>query len=233
MRKFYTITFSILCSVLVNAQVGFNNDTRVRQTMHELFAIKANIKTSLSAIPINNHYVEKPYVLGAIYYKGKKMSQNYHLRYNAFKDIIEISKDGESDTVLENTRISCTIDDSKYIYSKIQNGNTIDTGYLKLLYTGENSALYKREVILYKEAMKAKTTITPNIPARYVKFTYFYTIDKGSDIAIEIPSTKKSFITNFKKENQKNIEAFIKKEKINLNKNTDIIKVYKYYETLG
>ncbi len=248
MKKPYIIAFSILLSSLYASaqavgpnkvtsqqlsQVVLSNNYRVDELMLDLLAKKTNVKTGINNEALNADYINKPFVLGSIYYKDKKMSQEYYVRYNGLKDVIEISNNNESDIILKNTRISCTIKDSKYIYSKLTNGDRKNRGYLKLIYTGTNHTLYQREVVIYKEPRKTITTLTPNVRAKYIKFISFYKIDKGSKIAEKIPATKKSFISTFKKQYQKDIKAFIKAENIDLRKEEDIIKVYKYYETVS
>lgn len=231
MRKLYILTLGTLSTLtIVNAQVGKFHDTRIQQTMHEVFAVKTNVEKALDTEIINKDYVVTSYTLGKIYYKGKEVNQDFYLRYNGLKDIIEVSKDGKDDTVLENTRISCTIGDSKYIYSKLDNS---DRGYLKLIYEGKNSTIYEREIILLKKAKHAITSLTPDRRAKYVKFTSYYKIEKEGKIAQKISSSKKDFISNLKKEQQNPVKAFIKNEKINLRKKEDLIKVYKYLEMLN
>lgn len=248
MKKTYIIIFSILfSSVYASAQavgpnkvtsqqlsqVVLSNNYRVDELMLDLLGKKTNVKIGINKEALNAEYINKPFVLGNIYYKDKKMSQEYYLRYNGLKDVIEISNNNESDIILKNTRISCIINDSKYIYSKLTNGNSKDRGYLKLIYTGTNNILYQREVVIYKEPRKTITTLTPNVRAKYIKFISFYKIDKGSNIAKKIPSTRKSFISTFKKQYQKDIKIFIKMENIDLRKEEDIVKFYKYYETIS
>lgn len=228
MRLSYVFIVLFLSSSIITAQDVLNE--RVQNTMQQLIKKRTNSSVKKAN---NDHYINKAYIKGAIYYDSKKTPEDYYLRYNAFKDLIEISQaGGGSDFVLEDENISCTIGASKYIYSKLSKGDDIDEGYLKLIYNGENSALYEREIILYKEGKKARTSLTPDIPAKYVKFKSYYVIEKGNDIAKEIPTKRKKFIASFKKEHQKKIKLFIKKNKIDLEENSDAIKVYKYSKTL-
>lgn len=249
MNKKYIIAFAfILSTVMVKAQasgpnkitpdqlnkirLNSNYDREVRY-MFNLLAIKTNLESKIDTVAVNEYLAKTPYALGYIYYKGKKMPQKYQLRHNGLKDIIEIENEKEPDMILRNPRISCKIGSDKYVYSKINNGNEIKPGYLKEIYLGKNVSLYEKTLLIYKDPKKALTSLTPDVKARYVKFTYIFKRTKDNKVAIKVPSNKKAFLNEFDKQYRKDIKNYIKSNKLNLAKAKDVIKAYKYYEEIS
>ncbi|MGB0890978.1 MAG: hypothetical protein ACPGUU_01405 [Flavobacteriaceae bacterium] len=247
MKKQYIIAIAfILSSIMVKAQasgpnkitpdqlskirLNSNYDREIRY-MFNLLAKKTHLeKPSIDTVAVNKYLTETPFAKGHIYYKGKKMPQEYQLRHNALKDIIEIHNEKEPDMVLRNPRISCKIGDSKYVYTKINKGKEASPGYLKEVYAGKNTYIYEKEVLIYKNAKRANTTLTTDIKARYVKYNYIFKKDKGETIATKLPTKKTSFLNNFKKEYRNDVKNFMKENKIDLNKVDDVVKTYKYVE---
>lgn len=223
-----------LFSPIIKAQDGaviFN--ARGQHTINDLLKNKNKKTTNSVRTPGDEYYDDKSFLLGSIFYDDKKMPEEYYLRYNAIKDIVETSQNGVSDYILSNKKISCTIWGEKYIYTDFSKGEKVKQGYLKLTHKGENFKIYERETIVYKKAKKAKTSLTLDIPAKFVKKNYFLIKKEGSKVVKSIPSKRKAFIKSFKKEHQKNIKTFLKKKKIDLKKSTDIIRVYNYNKTLN
>ena len=208
------MSFCLFFSLYSNAQNGFNQDERLMLSMHEVFAVKANIPKTIDLSIKNVELVDKPFLKGKIFFKGKETSEVYYLRYNGLSDLIEITKDGISDSVLRNTRITCLIGESNYVFAKMKSGNNFENGYLKLIFSSENLKLYEREVVIYKKAKQSITSLTPDISARYIQFKSFYTIDQSSEIAHKVKLNKNNFIKSLDKKFRKKIALFIKKNSI-------------------
>ncbi|MGB1168523.1 MAG: hypothetical protein ACPH3L_05235 [Flavobacteriaceae bacterium] len=181
---------------------------------------------------LNTKFVKKTFKPGTIFYEGIIINQDYDLRYNGLTDEIEIANNNLFKSVQKNIRISCLIGSSKYIYVKIKNKKKSEMSYLKEVYSNENIVLYEREVIIFKKAIsKVKTYTNKDTPARFVKFLSYYTVNKEKHEATLVPNNTRRFIARFKKEHQKNIEMFIKENKINLERLDDLKLVFNYYKT--
>lgn len=182
---------------------------------------------------LHTDIVNKPFLLGSIYFDDRIMSQKYYLRYNGFTDEIEIDNDEKLKSVQKNTRISCFIGNVKYIFSKINNKNSSEMSYLKEIYTNKNMVLYEREIVIFKKAIsKIKTFNNKDTPARFVKFLSYYRRNDKNEIPTIIPSNKKKFINMYKKEYHHQIRKFIKTNQINLNNREDLLKIFSYSESL-
>lgn len=227
MRTFLSTALILLLSYSSLAQDAITHN-RSRNSMYELLSKKNNNYTP----EINNkHYVNKLFLPGEIYYENKKTSGDYSLRYNAYKDLIELANNKESDFVLRNPKISCKISGVKYVYTNYVKKDDLKQGYLKVLHKDDNFTLLERESIVFKEGRKAKTSLTASVPAKYIRYNSFY-ISKDNKPAKEISNKKRTFLNNFDKKNKTKIKSFMKKKKINLKKSRDVIKLYKYINSL-
>ena len=229
--KILIVGLLFLSPLTNNAQEGESIfDARGQHIMNEIIKKRGNNNNAVKT-PADKYYDDKSFLLGSVFYEGKKMPDEYYLRYNAIKDIIETSQNGVSDFILPNEKISCTIWGEKYFYTKFYKGEDVKKGYLKLIFSGEDFKIYERETVVYKKGKKARTSLTLDIPAKYIKNNSFY-LKENNGIAKKISSKKKKFIKSFKKENQKDIKTFIKRNKTDLSNKNDVVKFYKYYKTL-
>lgn len=228
MKTLFNFALVFLLSFSVYAQDAITHN-RSRNSMFELLSKKSD--NSISEVN-NKHYVNKLFLPGAIYYENKKTPGDYSLRYNAYKDLIELANNSESDFVLRNPKISCKINGKKYVYRNYLKNDNVKQGYLKVLYKNDNFTIYERESIIFREGRKAKTSLTPSIPAKYVKYNNFY-ISEGNKPAKEISTKRRAFLSSFDSKNKSKVKTFIKKKKIDLEKGTDLVKVYKYISTLS
>ena len=219
------ITYKLLLFLCTN--FIYSQDALRYRTDLNIQELTKKRNTTLTTKPNEQHYTNNSYIFGYLYYKEKKTDQEYYLRYNAFKDLIEISQGKESpEIVLKDSDISCIIGIKKYIY--INNNPAIKKGYLELIYSNKENGLYAREKLIYKKAIKAITSLTPDIPAKYIRLKSYYVLSSNKELIKEIPSKRKGFIKSFIKIKQKKIKSFIRKNKIDLDNNSHVIKVYKF-----
>ncbi|MDH5365359.1 MAG: hypothetical protein OEW67_00105 [Cyclobacteriaceae bacterium] len=219
---------------------GFSNasewDYRLRDALTDL-RYKANrVFTPFEEEQIlGNSYYNKAFVLGKLLDNNKETKRNYLLRYNAFRDEIEIQVKDEIEYLVRHPDISCTIGEEKYMfqpYKTNENGTTM-LGYLTVLYQGNNFTLLIRKVKQFKEEQKAKTSLSTSWPAKIEDITEFYFLDKTIDYALRINSKKKMFSKNISKSELSEMSTFIKQNHLKIKDKENLITIYKHYDSLN
>ena len=103
-------------------------------------------------------------------------------------------------------------------------------GFFVVLSEGENYALVLKEKIVFVEEQKPKTPYEKykNPELKRVKDTYYLSL-KGSKTLSEIKLRKKDVI-NFFENDSKMVSSLIKKNKLNVKKEEDLIRLLKLYD---
>ena len=231
MKKKTLIITSIivsLYSVNVRAQSVYN------ETNIDSYISQRNIDVYLEANFTGTPYKDKMFKNGTILKNGVPLTKNIGLRYNAFKDLFEVKKSSvlkdDQAKVLKNfTDLSIKIGNEIYVFLA-PNENNLTQGYFLIDYKGDKTSLYKKIKKEYIPEQKAYTSLASNIPAYYQEkeSLYLYT---SAGLLIELPGAKNKKLKAFG-DQSKNIKSFVKENKINLNKEADLIEVIKYYDTL-
>jgi hypothetical protein len=157
--------------------------------------------------------------------------KTYLVRFNAYKGNIEVWIK-ENQVIILNAsgeeRIQL-LDGSKreYVITKYRNPeNDKAEGFLQVIRSTEGYTLYKKEVIQYFKKKKAEGYAAAK-PARFEKARpQFYLKPSGSDkMPIYLPSNKGKFLGVFGSKNAVKAKTLIKKERLRLNKEEDIIRI--------
>jgi len=178
-------------------------------------------------------YYNENFLLGSVYVKDKAVKEKFEIRYNSYYDEMEIKKNNAIETLIKDEDYSCSIMGVTYIYHtyQLKKNKGYKSGYLKVLHKGQNTALLMQESTKYKEALQAKTSMTSSFPARFVqKVKYFYLNTNDSSAK---PLHKKSILEAFSADNKDEIKSYIKSEKIDLENTDDLIKLFKFNESLA
>lgn len=183
-------------------------------------------------------YDNENFLKGAIIL-GEKTYKNVWLRYNAYADEVEVkinaSKDKNEEIYALNKdpEISFIIKDEKIRYTDFlrKSKRAKTSGNIFVLFEGENYALYKRKLKLYKESKKATTSLQRSFPARFIDSEEYYVkIAKQTPVLIKL---KLSDILTFLNDDQKNnVKSYVKENKIAVKKIPHLIQLLKYIDTL-
>ncbi len=180
-----------------------------------------------------DQYFKKEFSLGKILVGDKEISTNYALRYNAYKDEVEINNDLIIDYLIKDRKVSCLIGDDKFVYQIFSDtDNDTNLGYLSIIFDGNDFSLLARKIKKLKEAKVAKTSLTRSFPAKLVPKEKFYYSDKSKNMAILIKNNKtllKLINQNFKSE----MKSFLKENHINIKKEKDLILFFKHCNSLS
>ena len=167
-----------------------------------------------------------PYV--DITFKEAKISEKYpnvSVRYNSYKDEIEF-KNGEKILVLpkeeEFYRIEIIYPKQVLVYQSIE-GN-ID-GYYYEIISGENS-LFKKIRTKFTDFKKASSPYASDTPPFFSSLSPEFYIKANGKI-LKDPKKEKQIMELFP-DKKDVLNSFFKKNKINLNKEEDLIKLVKF-----
>lgn len=163
------------------------------------------------------------------------ITEKANMRYNIYKDEFEFLTPKNDTLILDKIedfgKLSFAATKTKYkLVNYISTNDKYYYGYLIDIYQKENVGLFKKENIEFNEEKIARTSLESNMPAKYYKSknTYFLKIKETIN---EFPSNKKKIIKLFP-EKKEVIEAFIKDNKIDFDKEQDLIKVVDFLATL-
>lgn len=159
-----------------------------------------------------------------IHMKNKK-SYLIPLRHNIYANTFEFKlKNRVLNINNPDDIIKIELKDKTYIYFPIDNKKV----YLELLVSGNTNLVRKAQVIL-KPAEKPSAYKEMKPPRFHRSKDLYYLIDNQGTVFLL--KKKKSFLKygNVKKEE---LEIFINKEKINIKKEEDLVKLIKFFNTL-
>jgi len=179
-------------------------------------------------------YYKDNFQIGGIYNAEGVVVSGIPMRYNIFADEIEMRPSSNPDdttikSLVKSTDIFAKIGTDNFIY--ILNTNSGDkSGYFSVLLDGTYFDLYKKSTVNYIKKKFAETNYQKDQPAKFIKKEVFYLVD-NKGVFYELPSKRKSFISLFKQKS-KELESYIKDNKLNITKESDMIKIVSYYNSI-
>ncbi len=224
----YCVIFALLISSVAIAQPSMQEPSETEYISNRTVNLLDN----------PNDYTGSPYynvdfLKGSVLSKGKTIASNQILRYNVSKEEFEIRdpKDPENKivkTILRNKDITIQIGDESFEY--ISSAKNRLRGYFIPLFNGDKNSLYKKIKKEYIASQKAASSMASNIAAFYKEKEILYLIDdKGT--YTELASSKKGKLKAFG-DMKKEVKEYAKQNKLNLNKEKDLIEVVTYINSL-
>jgi|SRR6218665_84084 len=161
--------------------------------------------------------------------KVENLNLQAFMRYNVFNDEFEFITPKNDTLVLDKIEDFSTVvflgNKRKYCLTVYTNDrNSLENGYLIELHNKGNFTLYKKENIVFTAEKIAKTTLEKDMPAKYSKGSDTYFLKNSANGTMAFPDSKKALTKMFPDRKQA-IEAFIKENKIDLDKEPDMIKM--------
>ncbi|WP_448528186.1 hypothetical protein [Raineya sp.] len=177
--------------------------------------------------------VGSPFVVdwaeGYIFYGSKK--ETYKIRYNALTDQIHILKDGK-EIVLPQGQVEkfhILYQDKEYKFTFLTNLPEISYGYVQIIYEKDVKVYYRH----HRKPRKSTDTDS------YASNLKTEALEKDDSFVLVLPNGKTYFTQGKRKEvlgifsdKKKDLEEFIKKEKINTEKLNGLMQVVLKYEEL-
>lgn len=156
-------------------------------------------------------------------------------RYNIYNDEVEVKFDENKDELQSFSKIvgsKVNLENAVLEYHKFKDikGNDGE-GYLILAKELQNISLYIKKECKYSPFKKAPNPQVKDIPARFTTYDHFYILEEGDTKPKALPKKKKALLKLFPGM-EKDISKYIKSNKLNLKKETDVIKLTYYINTL-
>ena len=180
------------------------------------------------------HYFNERFEVATLDYFGTELNDKGFMRYNAFRDEVEMASttsQNESDLVLmKSNDIVPYIGGEKYLYipHRLEDGRAY-IGYLVLLHQGNNHTVYIKRQKVFMEEVVARTGLENPFPPRFVDNIQIYVSTKG-DTPVPLKQSKKG-VASFFKENSDKVRKFIKANKLKVSETDAIIKVFEFADS--
>jgi len=231
-KTFYLFFFLVFTSV--NAQDGLGVMTnQVQQAM-----IDFGNRSSRTPQPLNvqgSHYFDKDFKTTKLEYFGKELNDSGFMRYNAFRDEVEMAdtqNQAETDIILlKSADVIPLINGERYEYLpyKLDSGNAF-IGYLINIFDGQKNKLYLKRKKTFMEAKIARTSLENSFPPRYVESVELYVSSNGNT-PVKIKQSKKVIIKFFNANSDK-VKKYIKSEKLKVSELNSVVKIFEFAENL-
>ena len=235
MKLNYILLFTTLLTFNLHSQGNINNNiTGATQSALIDFGNRSQRK----AQPLNvqgSHYFIKDFKIAKLEYFGKELNDTGYMRYNAFRDEIEMADtqfQDETDVILlKSADVIPLINGERYEYLpyRLESGNAF-IGYLVNIYDGKKDKLYLKRKKTFMEAKIARTSLENSFPPRYVESEELY-ISSNGDTPVKLKQSKKSIISYFKSNSDK-VKKFIKSEKLKVSELSSVIRIFEFAENL-
>jgi hypothetical protein len=177
-----------------------------------------------------SEYLNDKFVEGEVFTQSSKRFSGIPMRYNAYLDEIEVKLPDGKIYKLSNTSqiIQVNLNNEVLIFSPFIYAREKKNGFLFRLYSGK-SALYKRNYKIYKGKVPSNGIIE-EIPAKIVDKPKEYFIKLKDGVPL-LCKTKKDLLEMLRN-HLSEIEVFLKRERLKMNNEADLIKVLTYYDSL-
>lgn len=183
-------------------------------------------------------------VVGTVYLNERPMGANINgsndlilVRYNAFNDNFEKVDQATGETTsmprTAASRIKFVSDRKEYVVvNYLSKKKQATTGYLNILSENPALTIYKKESVALIPAREAENSYAQSKPATYkrAKDEFYITVGDAKS-AVPLPDNKKDFAKLFPAK-EKEILAYIKDNKIDLEKESDLLKIGTYLPTI-
>jgi len=175
-------------------------------------------------------YLNDEFIKGSIYTLSKTQYADIPLRYNVYNDEIEFETEDKKVAALDAPEIVEKVTFGNYTmeYIPFEIAKKVKKGFFEVLLKGKAS-LYARPDVEFQEA-KAPEPYKDAEPAKFIRKVDRYYLRFGMEPAI-LCNSKKDIIDSFPDHNNE-IEAFMKKVKLNVKKPEDLKSLAEYYNSL-
>ena len=234
-KVLYMVSFLILvpCAIFSQDNLYFN------RSLQE-FAAKMQLSDGAPGYKINEgritdvegtEYLNESFKKGEIYTSENDRFTGIPMRYNAYRGEIEVKM--PDSTVWSLTRngsiMQVNLNDMVLVYRNFLSDDGEKSGYLSLIYKGK-SLLFRRDYKVFMEGVPSNGIIN-EIPSKIV--------DRPKEFYIQTDAGNPKFfktskdLSELRGNQSQEIKLFIKREKINMKKEADLIKLITYYDKIN
>ena len=177
-----------------------------------------------------SEYLDENFLNGEILTMNSEHFKDIPMRYNVYLDNVEVRlPNGTICNLSEPDKIfQILVNKQVIVYTEYLSPEGKKSGFLFVLYDGA-SKLYRRYYKTFNEG-RPTNGITPEIPPKIADKPLEYYI-RAKDGTTSFCNSKKDLLSVMSNAISE-IEDYLKKEKLRLNREDDLIKVVSYYDTL-
>jgi hypothetical protein len=160
--------------------------------------------------------------------------ETYAMRYNAYKDVFEVQRDGEVFYYLPKEfdySVTFTSDKKEYQVFLYEENNKKITGFFVVLKKGEKLSLLLREKINFHKEVKVKSQLDTYKPSTLKRASDVFFIGDKNNTSTKLPRRKKKFFKLFSNKSHE-VASFVKKQKLSFKDKEDLIEIFTYYNSL-
>ena len=223
--KIFMPVIMILLTVTVYPQ------KTIRNYMH-LSSEMARFNESVIDMPeyTGSPYLDKEFSDGSFVTVDNILYKNIPLRYNIYNEIFEFEKDNapfDLDPKRYGRRVTCN--DMVFIYTDYTYNKNPKKGYLEILEKG-NYSLFKRYKVRYDRPEPAGA-YSDTKPGNFAKLQDEYFFQAGEEGEIRFIPKEGEFL-DYCGEHAVDVKAYMKKNKLKIRKEDQLIKIMNYLNTL-
>lgn len=220
---------SILLTLLFISTVAFSQVNQINN-LRDVYTLKSDIDRSLDQFGPNvkgSPFIHSEYQ--NIKIKGVAMKG----KYNANQDYIEVDNKGEVIFFVPTMehRYDVLFTDENTTYRAFEYEN-LKFGFFKILAKNDKTFLLSKQFVKFYPEVKPKSNYETLKPAKFERKQDAYYIKlSDQDIVIELPTRKSKFLDVFNSKSN-SVKSFIKKERLGIKKEEDLIKIFNFYVSL-
>ncbi len=182
----YIYTFSVTIFFIFNLQSQGNINGNITGAAQQALIDFGN-RSARTPQPLNvqgSHYFDASFRIAKLEYFGKELNDTGFMRYNAFRDEIEMADtqlQSESDVILiKSADVIPLINGERFEYLpyRLESGNAY-IGYLINIFDGKKDRIFLKKKKTFMEAKIARTSLENSFPPRYVESIDIYISSNG------------------------------------------------------
>lgn len=181
---------------------------------------------------VGSPYSNPKFVLGSILRNNTIIFKLVALRYNAINDQVEIKEtlstpNQEIRNLKKSASLVAKMGKTKFIYMPFE-GSVSEGDFLEVIYEGTQVDVYKKHIKDIRYPIKASTSITRDIPAKFTDKPLYFLVTKRQQF-YQFPNSRKNKFKVFgKKENL--IKQYAKQLKLDINDEKELLEIVAYFE---
>jgi len=235
MKNIILLLLATVCSGGAIAQISnctaiknMNVDRRITESVN---SYNSSATENLSNAQ-GSQFTSETFTLGNIYENDVLVLKNVPLRYNSYADQIELQQiagEENSGLLVKDAKFFVKMNNEDYIFIP-DNNSYEESGYFKIVTSGDHFDLYKKSVTTYIAAREAKTTYETSQPAKFVTEVSYFLMSKDGKLG-KLP-TNRNRVAKALTGKTKEVKKFIDNNKLDLDKDTDMAKLVIYYDSI-
>lgn len=199
--------------------------------------IKRNDKNMEYSLPKNykgTPYYNDNFLQGKIYRNDTIVSKDIAIRYNIYSNEIEVKEsvdqhDSLAKPLTKSPAIAVSIEEDYFFFlpynDKIEEGS-----YFQRIFRGKKVSLIKTTEKEFATPKTGSSSITRDIKGAFIDRNTFFLMDPNGKL-YELPKKRKKKLLVFGSKKGE-VENFVRKFKLNLNNEEELIKVVNYFDNL-